>query len=181
MLRYWTRFTLFVYLLLMVGVLMLLGLIRMVGAPLAIQYGQFFPPEDMIFFHYVDVDHGLNVRQRIPMDVVTIGSSTLSPDGKQRVTAIQNANSADLFIITEDGARQHIAHLDNFLVAPSEGARKIPSPTWSPDGGWITFVTTNENGSPDLYILRPDGSGLRRVGRISDRGAAMLPRWVRVE
>jgi hypothetical protein len=86
-----------------------------------------------------------------------------------------------LFIITEDGTRQHIAHLEHYLVAPSEGARKILSPTWSPDGEWITFVSMSESGAPDLYILRPDGSGLRRIGRISDRGAAMLPRWVRME
>jgi TolB protein len=36
-------------------------------------------------------------------------------------------------------------------------------PAWSPDGNWIAFATTS-NGY-DLYIVRPDGSGLRRLTR----------------
>lgn len=35
------------------------------------------------------------------------------------------------------------------------------SPEWSPDGRWIAF-TDGENGA-DLWIVRPDGSGLRQL------------------
>jgi Tol biopolymer transport system component len=35
------------------------------------------------------------------------------------------------------------------------------SPEWSPDGKWIAF-TDGEN-EPDLWIVRPDGTGLRQL------------------
>jgi Tol biopolymer transport system component len=34
--------------------------------------------------------------------------------------------------------------------------------SWSPDGAWIAFTSTR-GGNSDIYIVRPDGSGLRRI------------------
>lgn len=36
------------------------------------------------------------------------------------------------------------------------------NPHWSPAGEWIVFVS-NRAGSSDLYVIRPDGSGLQRL------------------
>jgi len=36
------------------------------------------------------------------------------------------------------------------------------NPNWSPKGDWIVFVS-NREGSSDLYLVRPDGTGLRRI------------------
>ncbi len=35
-------------------------------------------------------------------------------------------------------------------------------PTWSPDSRWIAFSATRGNGY-GLYVIRPDGTGLRRI------------------
>ena len=35
-------------------------------------------------------------------------------------------------------------------------------PAWSPDGGTIAFVS-NETGSDDIWVVRPDGSGQRNL------------------
>jgi len=36
------------------------------------------------------------------------------------------------------------------------------TPAWSPDGDWIAFASNHE-GNYDIYLIRPDGSGLRRL------------------
>ena len=43
---------------------------------------------------------------------------------------------------------------------------------WSPDGRWIAFGYRPTPGAdaPDLYLVRPDGSDLRRVTTVTDRG-----------
>ena len=35
-------------------------------------------------------------------------------------------------------------------------------PVYSPDGQWLAF-TSNRGGNWDLYVMRPDGTGLRQV------------------
>jgi dipeptidyl aminopeptidase/acylaminoacyl peptidase len=39
------------------------------------------------------------------------------------------------------------------------------SPRWSPDGKWVAFIC-QEDGHDDLWMLRPDGSGLHQVTRL---------------
>jgi Tol biopolymer transport system component len=37
-------------------------------------------------------------------------------------------------------------------------------PEWSPDGEWIAFLS-DRSGHVDLYVVHPDGTGLRRLTR----------------
>jgi TolB protein len=36
-------------------------------------------------------------------------------------------------------------------------------PRWSPDGEWLTLVSQQEDGKGDIFVVRPDGSGLKQV------------------
>jgi Tol biopolymer transport system component len=36
-------------------------------------------------------------------------------------------------------------------------------PAWSPDSQWIVFASNREDPNFDLYIIRPDGTGLTRL------------------
>lgn len=50
------------------------------------------------------------------------------------------------------------------------------TPAWSPDGHWIAFSSTHEAYDTDVYVIRTDGSGLRRLTfTTTDDG---LPRWL---
>ena len=36
------------------------------------------------------------------------------------------------------------------------------NPSWSPDGGWIVFSLQRDERA-EIYLVHPDGTGLRRV------------------
>jgi hypothetical protein len=47
---------------------------------------------------------------------------------------------------------------------------------WSPDGKWIAFMSNHLDWNDDIYIIAPDGTGLRRL--TTDRGVDDYPQWV---
>src|SRR4029077_20468146 len=50
--------------------------------------------------------------------------------------------------------------------------------TWSPDGRKIAFTSTrdsHDDDNPDLYVMNPDGSGIRKVTHTS--GVEYLLSW----
>ena len=55
-----------------------------------------------------------------------------------------------LYTISPDGSAFYV-------VAEAEG-----SPAWSPDGAWLAF-SSSDNEGPSIYVARPDGSDLRQV------------------
>jgi LCP family protein required for cell wall assembly len=75
--------------------------------------------------------------------------SDWSPDGGQ----ILFESNARLYITGANGAGTHLI--------PGQPAGANTQAAWSPDGEWIVF--RNAGGSPDLYLIRPDGSDLRQL------------------
>jgi Tol biopolymer transport system component len=52
------------------------------------------------------------------------------------------------------------------------------SARWSPDGRWIVFDQANRaGGAHDLYLVHPDGSGLRRLPAAAPGIGACCARW----
>jgi Tol biopolymer transport system component len=78
----------------------------------------------------------------------------LSPDGT-RIAYFDGMydHSHNLWVANADGTGRRVV-LDDELSAPGH----MRSLTWAPDGEWLAFTT---DGS--LYVVRPDGTGLRRV------------------
>jgi TolB protein len=77
-----------------------------------------------------------------------------SPDGsKIAFTASQNGGSTDVWVADADGG--------NARRLTRESSDDL-SPTWSPDGKRIAFVS-NRAGSPQIYVMNADGSGVRRL------------------
>jgi Tol biopolymer transport system component len=88
----------------------------------------------------------------------------LSPDAKQIAF---EAIGAQLYVVDLDGTG---------LVALGRGER----PRWSPDGQWITYMITEDDGyrmlSADIYAIGRDGSGKTAVTETDDR-LEMNPHW----
>src|SRR6185295_1597256 len=55
----------------------------------------------------------------------------------------------------------------------TQGSRAVRSAAISPDGAWIVFDTSSPQ--EDLFVIRSDGSGLRRL--TDDAAKDRLPRW----
>lgn len=95
-------------------------------------------------------------------------SPAWSPDGQWIVFLSNRRVSTDLYVMTANGDGERA-----LLV------RDVPAeerdPAWSPDGRWIAFSANRERPIFDLYVIRPDGSGLQRM--FGGDGDTRYPVW----
>jgi TolB protein len=80
-----------------------------------------------------------------------------SPDGRR----IAYMNRGRLFTMRSNGTRERL-----LLARPK---RSLSAPDWSPDGQQIAF----DDRGQELYVVRSDGTRVRRLGRVKGR----YPRW----
>ena len=96
-----------------------------------------------------------------------------SPDG--RAIAFRRSNAAqgsDIVIVPADGGDAVR------LALPGEQR----TPAWHPDGTRIAFASqTTPLARPELFTIRPDGSGAERVTREDDWGGGLNPAWRRTD
>jgi TolB protein len=89
-----------------------------------------------------------------------------SPDGSQiAFSSRSDRGDTDIFLIDSGGKQRR-----NITNSP----RSDFSPTWSPSGRQIGFVS-DRGGNPQIYIMDADGSNVRRV--VSEGGHAVSPSW----
>ncbi|XP_062212963.1 uncharacterized protein LOC133913743 [Phragmites australis] len=95
-----------------------------------------------------------------------------SPDGKWVVFRSGRSGHKNLYIMdAEDGEAGGIRRL-------TEGPWSDTMCNWSPDGEWIAFASDRHNpggGSFAIYMVHPNGTGLRRVVHSSDGGRTNHP------
>jgi Tol biopolymer transport system component len=117
--------------------------------------------------------------ERLTDDPSYDDQAAYSPDGRQLV-----------FVSSREGGFAHLWTLDlqsKHAKALTSGKGGDFRPSWSPDGAWIAFASDPDGSLPfghgrwehlqivDLYIVHPDGSGLKRVSGHGDFCGS--PKW----
>ena len=113
-------------------------------------------------------------------------SGTVAADASG-ATALAPLNGARLLNLTPSPDRQRVAFEamgGSLYVANADGSGLVDlgpghRPTWSPDGAWVAFMRTEDDGhemlAADLYAARADGSETIQLTR--GAGLEMNPSW----
>jgi dipeptidyl aminopeptidase/acylaminoacyl peptidase len=141
----------------------------MVLIPGTMPFSRAGPPNECIYFTrhgdiWVMEPDGSNPRP-ITKTVVREEFPVCSPDGRWLVYQIYDAGRLqyDLRLMRSDGSQ------DRTLVG------RARHPAWSPTGEWVAYDSLQEDGSLDIWVIRPDGSGKRRWTDHPD--LEMFPAW----
>lgn len=117
--------------------------------------------QEVISRSEIKVEHGI-MNPEVLYSFGRIGSVALSPDNSQilyqvsYVSIDQNKINPELFVMNADGSDKKRLTFTN----ASEG-----NPQWIDDGKHIAFLS-NENGSSQIWTMKPDGSGMHQISDI---------------
>ena len=115
------------------------------------------PPNRRALF-VVNVD-GSGLRQLTPWSMNAGGRPDWSPDGTRilfRTVSTSNRHHGNLYTINPDGTG--LRRLTNY-PAP----KTLLNGSFSPDGKWIAFSRFTDGPYPSVYVMRADGTAVRRV------------------
>lgn len=81
-------------------------------------------------------------------------SPSFAPDSRRLVFTSNRSGSSQLYLTDINGhAAKRLTEEGHYSAAPA----------WSPRGGWIAFISRSPEQTLELYVIREDGTGRRRV------------------
>lgn len=81
-----------------------------------------------------------------------------SPDGSTLAFAWTSVGGSGLYVVDADGT-----NLRRVVGVPFTAGDSGLGITWSPDGTWLAFEGIDDRYGPQIYVIRTDGTGLRRL------------------
>ncbi len=97
------------------------------------------------------------------LNMTPIQSEEISPDGKSIVYSQQAHDRWEVNIVNSDGSNAHgVTSPDLILSLFFNVVDHNVSPTWSPDGKQILFLSSR-NGKWEFFVTNPDGTGMTQV------------------
>jgi TolB protein len=108
---------------------------------------------------------GTGHQQLTDMPAGKVSDLAWSPNGSAIAFNVYAKGNWDVWVVDADGS-------DLRPLADTRDAEI--SPTWAPDGSWIAYSAsdtppdTDNSGSFELYVVRPDGTSRNRITRSAD-------------
>ena len=110
-------------------------------------------------------------------------------DGDRRLRVLATSSGMGQVAWSPDGSRFAVTrqgqvstfdlrrHVFSQVTDLGRGWTTAEQPAWSPDGRWVAFVRHRDlhDAQADLFVVRPDGTGLRRVTH--GAGVEAQPDW----
>ncbi len=110
-------------------------------------------------------------------------------DGHRRLRVLATSSGMGQVAWSPDGSRFAVTrhgqvstfdlrrHTFSQVTDLGRGWTDAEQPAWSPDGRWVAFVRHRDlsDAQADLFVVRPDGTGLRRVTHAA--GVEAQPDW----
>lgn len=129
--------------------------------------------DGLIAVYRIDVN-GTNLHHLSPLGVNAV-EPKWSSDGSRLAVAMQIQDGYRIFIMNADGTNvQQVTHKP---IPAANLTTSDRTPTWSPDDNQLAFMSTR-GGDSDIYVVKIDGTELRRVTALGD---VSNPVWLRVQ
>jgi TolB protein len=100
---------------------------------------------------------------------------TWAPDGRRLAFVSDRDGDDEIYVMRADGSG--VRQLTHNNLSPDGGLAGDFAPAWSPDGRRIAFSSTRSGGAPEIWVMRADGSQLRRLTRTAIFVGDYTPRW----
>jgi TolB protein len=111
-----------------------------------------------------------------PLPVGGYGGPAWSPDGT-RIAFVGGWNTSGRSASVLATARLDGSDLRRVTPRRLNGGDSFrDGPSWSPDGQWLVFESYDKRGRSDLYMIHPDGTGLRRLTKT--KADEVSPGWI---
>ena len=91
-----------------------------------------------------------------------------SPDGRSIAYSVSDVNQSRVFVAGADGQGS---------VPVGDPAIKAGHPAWSPDGSLIAFNAGAFDRDRGVYLMRPDGTDIRRITATPGYASDFVPTW----
>ena len=91
-----------------------------------------------------------------------------SPDGRSIAYSVSDVNQSRIFVAGADGQGS---------VQVGDPAIKAGHPAWSPDGSLIAFNAGVFDHDRGVYLMRPDGTDIRRITATPGYASDFIPTW----
>jgi Tol biopolymer transport system component len=90
-----------------------------------------------------------------------------SPDGSRIVYQGRGSSGFQIYVMTAEGRARQLTHMKG-------GAAE---PTWSPNGKRIAFVSPLWPAGSDIYVMRADGTHIKKLADTGSRSRDQSPDW----
>ena len=102
-------------------------------------------------------------RQLLTPQNKSFGDPHISPNGKMIAITSGGSNASQIFVMNSDGSNlKQLTFTESSRRFPGSPPDGNCSPSWSPNSNKLAYVS-HENGSPDIFIINPNGSGNKRL------------------